>query len=101
MALAGRIAMHKELCSRLVDATNEVGERRLLEMVARGHPLRRVLDELCRVVEELLADCWCGVVLVDPSGTRLERAAAPSLPDSFLVAINGRPLYGDSGPNAM
>ena len=77
------------------------GKRRLLEMVARAHPLPRVLDELCRLAEDLLGDCWCGVVLVDPDGARLERAAAPSLPDSFVIAINGRPLHHDSGPNAM
>jgi len=77
------------------------GERRLLEMVARAHPLPAVLDELCRLAEDLLGDCWCGVVLVDPDGARLERAAAPGLPDSFVMAINGRTLRHDSGPNAM
>src|SRR5207248_39187 len=45
--------------------------------------------------------CWCGGVLVDPSGARLERASAPSLPDSFIMAVNGRPLRADSGPKAM
>jgi len=76
-------------------------ERRFLEMVARGVSLPLVLDELCRLAEDLLTESWCGVVLVDPEGARLERAAAPSLPESFLVAINGRPLHRYSGPNAM
>src|SRR5947209_3544423 len=87
--------MEKQIEARIA------GEKRLLEMIARGHPLQRVLDELCGLAEHLLGDCWCGVVLVDSAGTSLERAAAPSLPDSFAIAINGRPVQGDSGPNAM
>src|SRR6266550_6559834 len=33
------------------------GEKRLLEMVARGGPLRDVLTALCRFVEDTAADC--------------------------------------------
>jgi PAS domain S-box-containing protein len=94
--------MSKEASSPLAEGIPSlIWTARLLEMVARGHPLPRVLDELCRVAEDLIGDCWCGVVLVDPVDARLERAAAPSLPDSFGMAINGRPLRRDSGPNAM
>ena len=60
-----------------------------------------MLSELCQLAEDLLEDARCSVVLVDPGGARLERAAAPSLPDSFVIAINGRPLHPRSGPNAM
>src|SRR3954468_2397936 len=98
MALVGRIAMDQQIAPP-VDAAPS--ERRFLEMVARGVSLPLVLDELCRLAEDLLTESWCGVVLVDPEGARLERAAAPSLPESFLVAINGRPLHRYSGPNAM
>ena len=74
---------------------------RLLEMIARGHPVPRVLEQLCRLAEDFFTDCWCGVVLLDSSGARLERAAAPSLPDSFVIADLERPLHHDSGPDAM
>lgn len=45
--------MDTEGCSRIVDAAGLrlAGERRLLEMIARGHPLRRFLDEVCRLAE--------------------------------------------------
>src|SRR3954466_122231 len=98
MALGGRIAMGQQIAPPVDVAPSE---RRFLEMVARGVSLPLVLDELCRLAEDLLTESWCGVVLVDPEGARLERAAAPSLPESFLVAINGRPLHRHSGPNAM
>jgi PAS domain S-box-containing protein len=45
--------------------------------------------------------CYCSVVLVDPSGARLEHGAAPSLPASFVTSIVGRPVNADSGPCAM
>jgi signal transduction histidine kinase len=77
------------------------GEKRLLELVARGHSMSGILEELCRFVESAASGCYCSVVLVDPSGARLEHGAAPSLPASFITSIIGRPVNVDSGPCAM
>ena len=77
------------------------GEKRLLEMVARGHSMSVILEALCRLVENTASGCYCSVVLVDPSGTHLEHGAAPSLPASFITSIIGRPVNVDSGPCAM
>ena len=77
------------------------GEKRLLEMVAGGHSMPEILEALCRLVESIASGCYCSVVLVDPSGTRLEHGAAPSLPASFITSIIGRPVNVDSGPCAM
>jgi PAS domain S-box-containing protein len=77
------------------------GEKRLLEMVTSGHSMQGILEALCLFVERMTSGCYCSVVLVDPSGTRLEHGAAPSLPDSFVTSIVGRPLNADSGPCAM
>jgi PAS domain S-box-containing protein len=77
------------------------GERRLLEMVARGHSMSGILESLCQLVENTVGECYCSVVLVDPSGTRLEHGAAPNLPASFITSIIGRPVNVDSGPCAM
>jgi PAS domain S-box-containing protein len=77
------------------------GEKRILEMVAGGHPMPEILDALCRLVEQAAGGCHCSVVLVDPSGTRLEHGAAPSLPASFIDSIIGRPVNVDAGPCAM
>jgi PAS domain S-box-containing protein len=76
-------------------------EKRLLEMVASGHSMSGILEALCRLVENTAGGCYCSVVLVDPSGTRLEHGAAPSLPASYINSINGRPINADSGPCAM
>jgi PAS domain S-box-containing protein len=77
------------------------GERRLLEMVALGGSRATVLDALCRLVENTVGGCYCSVLLVDPSGTRLEHGAAPGLPASFINSIVGRPVLAGSGPSAM
>jgi formate hydrogenlyase transcriptional activator len=77
------------------------GEKRLLEMVTSGHSMQGILEALCLLVESTTSGCYCSVVLIDPSGTRLEHGAAPSLPDTFVTSIVGRPLNADSGPCAM
>src|SRR5215471_19093370 len=77
------------------------GEKQFLEMVARGDSRSDILEALCRLVESTADGCYCSVVLVDPSGTRLEHGAAPSLPTSFITSIIGRPVNAESGPCAM
>lgn len=77
------------------------GEKRLLEIVARGRSLSEILETICRVFESAAGDCCCTVVLADPSGTRLEHGAAPSLPASYIPSFMGRPLIVNSGPCAM
>src|SRR6267154_1238341 len=77
------------------------GEKLLLEMVTSGHSMPRILDALCQFVESATSGCYCSVVLVDPTGTRLEHGAAPSLPDGFITSIIGRPVNAESGPCAM
>ncbi|MDW5267194.1 MULTISPECIES: PAS domain-containing protein [Acidobacteriaceae] len=76
-------------------------ESRLLEMVAGGDSISKILDELCGFVEATVTGSYCSVVLVDSTGTRLEHGAAPSLPSTFVTAIEGRPVNIDSGPCAM
>jgi PAS domain S-box-containing protein len=77
------------------------GEAHVLKIAARGTPLAAVLEALCYLVEENFADRLCGIILVDPSGTKLVHGAAPSLPSSYNQAIHGRPVTVDSGPCAM
>src|SRR6267142_1527526 len=74
------------------------GEKQLLEMMARATPLSTVLDALCRIVEENLSGCLCGISLVDATGTRLDNGAAPSLPPGYVEAIADKPMERDAGP---
>jgi len=65
------------------------GETRVLEMIANGEALPRILDTLCRVVEEQSSDLLSSCLLLDAPGTHLRHAAAPRLPQGYLDAIDG------------
>jgi len=72
------------------------GEKRLLEMIAKGNSLALILDALCRLVEELSSGSLSSILLLDPNGNRLWHGAAPSLPTGYTEAIDG----GAIGPSA-
>jgi PAS domain S-box-containing protein len=71
------------------------GEKRLLEMVAKGDSLSSILDAICRLVEELCSGCLCSILLLDSSGKRLWHGAGPSIPKPYAQAIDGFVI----GPN--
>lgn len=71
------------------------GEKRILEMVAKGEPLAAILDALCRLVEEQASDVLASILLVD--GDRLRHGAAPSLPKAYTAAIDGGLIGPTSG----
>jgi PAS domain S-box-containing protein len=71
------------------------GEKRLLEMVAKGDSLPSILDSICRLVEELCSGCLCSILLLDSSGKRLWHCAGPSIPKPYAQAIDGFVI----GPN--
>jgi PAS domain S-box-containing protein len=65
------------------------GETRVLEMIANGEALPRILETLCRVVEEQSRDMLASFLLLDAHGTHLRHAAAPRLPQGYIGAIDG------------
>ena len=71
------------------------GEKRLLEMVAKGDSLPSILDAICGLVEELCSGCLCSILLLDSSGKRLWHGAGPSIPKPYAQAIDGFVI----GPN--
>jgi PAS domain S-box-containing protein len=79
------------------------GEKRLLEMVARGHSLAQILDNLCRLVEEQAGDVFASILLLDSNGKQLRHGGAPSLPKAYTDAIDGSeigPSVGSCGTAA-
>ncbi|HVM49012.1 MAG TPA: GAF domain-containing protein [Candidatus Acidoferrum sp.] len=92
-----------EFVGAVVDVTQQKravalvsGENRLLEMAARGVALPRLLDAVCRFVEQMADDVMVSILLVSPDGKSLRHGAAPSLPRSYIEAIDG----GRIGPQA-
>jgi PAS domain S-box-containing protein len=72
------------------------GEKRLLEMIARGDSRAVVLDASCRLHEELASGSLSSILLLDSKANCLRHGAAPSLPADYTKAIDG----GLIGPSA-
>jgi PAS domain S-box-containing protein len=72
------------------------GEKRLLEMIARGDSLELVLEAICLFVEDQSRGVLSSILLLDPNGSCLRHGAAPSLPKSYTQAIDGAAI----GPRA-
>jgi PAS domain S-box-containing protein len=85
-----------DLTERKQDELLLAGEKRLLEMIARGESRAIVLDALCRLVEELAGGTLASILLLDPNAGCLRHGAAPSLPASYIDAIDGLSI----GPSA-
>ncbi|HWX20758.1 MAG TPA: GAF domain-containing protein [Candidatus Binatia bacterium] len=73
------------------------GEKRLLEMIARGDALVPTLEVLCRFGEEMSGNVLVSILLVSPDGKSLRHGAAPSLPKSYTEAIDGGRIGPRSG----
>src|SRR5262249_8453700 len=54
-----------------------------------GVKLEDALAFVCHAVEAQSSELLCSICLLDPTGTRLFNGIAPSLPESYLQAING------------
>src|SRR6266550_8111329 len=61
-------AILRDIGERKRAETLLAGEKRLLEMVAKGDPLGDILDAICRLVEELCSGSLCSILLLDSSG---------------------------------
>ena len=72
-------------------------EVRVLERVARGEPLSRILDALCRHVEELCNGCFCTVLVAAPDNKHFEVGSGPDLPDYGYTSCWSIPIMSGSG----
>jgi PAS domain S-box-containing protein len=79
------------------------GEKRLLEMIARGDSRALILKSACLLVEELASGSLSSILLLDPSANCLRHGAAPRLPITYTEAIDGcviGPSVGSCGTAA-
>lgn len=65
------------------------GQRRLLEMMVRGAPLKEILTALLHFIEGLSPDMFCSILLLDADGLHLRNVASPRLPEAYLRATDG------------
>lgn len=66
------------------------GQKSALELAVAGAPLRSILDKLTRTAELGAGETIIAAVMVmDDDGQRLRHGSAPSLPQSYVDAIDG------------
>jgi diguanylate cyclase (GGDEF)-like protein/PAS domain S-box-containing protein len=95
--IVGISAISRDITERKRTEALAAGQARLLELIASGAPLPRVLDLLVRFVEEQSGDVLASILLLDQGGTHLRHGAAPSLPDAYTQAIDGVAIGPDVG----
>jgi len=71
------------------------GEVRVLEMIGSSVPLPEILQELTRMIEARSEEMLASILLLDEDHGLLRHGAAPSLPESYVRAIDGIAI----GPN--
>ena len=78
------------------------GENKILEMVATGKSLPLILEELCRLFDNITGSSMASVLLVD-SEDRLRKGAGPNLPGELICGFDGvkiGPAVGSCGTAA-
>lgn len=63
----------------------------ILEMIARGEPLKATIDRLCTAVEASVPGIVCSVLSVDSQGV-LHPLSGPSLPAHYSAALDDVPI---------
>ncbi len=73
-------------------------ENKILELIARGAALEKVLKEIAYAAENFCDGAVrCSILLLDESGTHLLHGAAPSLPKEYNNAIHGTTVSSNNG----
>ncbi|MGB5960365.1 MAG: GAF domain-containing protein [Coleofasciculaceae cyanobacterium] len=65
-----------------------LAQSRVLELIATGATLPLVLDNMCRLLEQLSPKAFCSILLLDSQTNRLCSGAAPSLPPEYSQAFD-------------
>ena len=75
-------------------------QRRVLELIAEGHPLGDALATLCLAIENVIEGTRCSILMLGEDGLRVRHVAGPSLPPAYCRAIDGSkigPFAGSCG----
>ena len=101
--MIGSSSITRDITERKRSQALAASQAQLLEFVAGGAGLPRVLEHLARFVEEHGDGVLASILLLDRDGLHLRHGAAPSLPASYCDAIDGvaiGPSVGSCGTAA-
>ena len=87
-----RLWTFRDISERSVVERRESTRRQVLEMLATGAPLERVLESVVLALQAEHPAMLCSILLLDESRHRLVLGAAPGLPAFFNLASHGHDL---------
>ena len=67
-------------------------EKRVLDVIATGVPLKQILNALCLFIEYLRSHTLASVLLLNPDGVHLDCIAGPSLPKEWTQQMEALPI---------
>ena len=79
-----------------IEAIRQLESELFSAMIARKD-LNNLLTQVVLGIEKLMPDCLASVLLLDPTGTRLQKGATPNLPDAYNDAIDGAEIGPQAG----
>lgn len=86
--LGAVVAMHDVSEAKRAEQM-DAGQRAILAGIAARRPLRESLEAITRLYEKQYPGALCSVLLLDEAGERVLTGAAPSLPETYNLAIHG------------
>ncbi|MBD2074219.1 PAS domain S-box protein [Phormidium sp. FACHB-592] len=91
LELRRNLAARQRIESLLVD------QQRVLEMIATGADLTKVLNTLILAIEQKSNGMLGSILLLDSQGTHLRHGTAPSLPKAYFQVADGLPIGANNG----
>ena len=73
------------------------GQAELLEMIAKGYPLKETLTRLTQLIELQSDGLYCTILLLDEDGVRIHPGAGPRMPPEYMAALDGYAIGPDVG----
>lgn len=83
------LSVVRDITRRKRDDLREQTRLKILEEMAGGAELSKLLELIVHFVEQENPGSLCSVLLSDESGTHLQHGAAPSLPEAYNRAVDG------------
>ena len=100
VAMGAFLFNEKGVAVRIMGVSHEITEQRnaqlllagqgeILEKIARRTSLRSTLVALVQMIERILQDSRCSILMLSENRKRFHVAAAPTLPEGFLRIVEG------------
>jgi diguanylate cyclase (GGDEF)-like protein len=94
----GLVAIIRDISPQKLTDVRRVQQNRLLEMIATGMPLNRILDHLIETLDAQITRAHCAILLCAPDGAALRVGAIRNLPAAYREIADGAPIGPLAGP---